>query len=46
MVGKGCIHVIQMKYILKSEMSEIINVTTNAGMLNLETVQTLRGFNC
>lgn len=29
MVGKGCIHVIQVKYILKSETSEIINVTTN-----------------
>lgn len=29
MVGKGYIHVIQMKYILKSEMSEIIHVTTS-----------------
>lgn len=29
MVGNGCIHVIQMKYILKSEISEIIRVTTN-----------------
>lgn len=29
MVAKGCAHVIQIKYILKSEMSEIIYVTTN-----------------
>lgn len=28
-VGKGCVHVIQIKYILKSEMSEIIHVTAN-----------------
>lgn len=29
MVGKRCIHIIQIRYILKSEMSEIIHVTTN-----------------